>query len=97
MLPVANAPVAVPIPAHIETAAPQQFVWSWPMFLAGVYLLGLCVLLLRLAIGTMRVRRLLHGAVLWDGRLTHASCATPITVGWIQPTVILPVDWTAWP
>jgi bla regulator protein BlaR1 len=71
--------------------------WNWTAFLAGVYFLGLGVLLIRLAIGTWRVRRLLCGSVLRDGRLTHASCVTPITVGWIRPAVVLPVSWAEWP
>jgi bla regulator protein blaR1 len=96
-LPVADGLAAVPIPVHIETAASQPFVWSWSAFFTGAYLLGMTVFVLRLAIGTMRVRWLLRGAILRDGRLTHAACSTPITVGWVQPTVILPFNWPEWP
>jgi bla regulator protein BlaR1 len=97
-LPVIHAPVvsAVRMPAATP-APPKAFVWSWPAFFAGVYALVFGVLLIRLAIGTMRVRSLLRGAAMRDGRLTHASCVTPITVGWIRPAVVLPVSWAEWP
>jgi bla regulator protein BlaR1 len=97
MLPVENGAAPASTQMRTAAAAAQPIVWSWPAFLAAVYLLGVCVLLLRLAIGTARVRRLLRGAVLRDGRLTHPACSTPITVGWVQPSVILPADWTEWP
>jgi uncharacterized protein (TIGR03435 family) len=76
---------------------PPTFVWSWRPILMALYLLVMAVLLTRLAVGTWRVRNLLRGAVLQDARRTHAACATPVTVGWIQPAVILPVDWPQWP
>jgi hypothetical protein len=76
---------------------PARFDWNWPVAFAGVYLLVAGVFLLRLALGTMRVRRLLRDAARDDGRLTHPSCAAPVTVGWIKPSVILPVEWIEWP
>ena len=87
-------------PVQVQTPKPvprRAFVWSWPAFFAGVYLLGLALLLIRLAIGTTRVRSFLRGAVMRDGRLTHASCATPVTVGWVRPAVVLPAGWAEWP
>jgi beta-lactamase regulating signal transducer with metallopeptidase domain len=87
-------------PVQMPTAKPaprEAFVWSWPAFFAGAYLLGLALLLIRLAIGTMRVRTFLRGAEMRNGRLTHASCTTPVTVGWMRPAVILPAGWPEWP
>ena len=30
------------------------------------------------------------------GRLTSAACASPVTVGWLRPVVILPETWQEW-
>ena len=65
--------------------------------LLGAYLLGLCFLLIRLAIGTVRVRRLVRDAVLHDGVSTSSLCAAPVTVGFFHPTVIFPEHWGQWP
>ena len=64
---------------------------------AGVYLLGLCLLLFRLAIGTVRARRLVRDAVLCDGMRTSPLCAAPVTVGFFHPAVIFPEGWRQWP
>jgi protein involved in polysaccharide export with SLBB domain len=61
-----------------------------------MYLLGLCVLLARLTIGTMRAHTLARRAVDRAGRLTSACCAAPVTVGWLHPVVILPEHWSQW-
>src|SRR5579863_917544 len=83
-------------------ADPSRFDWSWPAASAGLYLAGLYLLvsgtfLLRLGIGTVRVRRLKRDAAFQDGRLTHPGCSAPVTIGWIEPAVILPVEWPEWP
>src|SRR5689334_9091452 len=52
----------------------------------AVYFLGASVLLLRLAIGTIRANR-----------LTSASCVVPITVGLLRPRIILPASSRDWP
>jgi hypothetical protein len=68
----------------------------WPELALGLYLLGLGALLVRLTIGTVRARTLARRAVHRDGRLTSASCAAPVTVGWFHPVVLLPENWIQW-
>jgi protein involved in polysaccharide export with SLBB domain len=68
----------------------------WPKLALGLYLLGLGVLLARLTIGTVRAHTLARRAVNRAGRLTSASCAAPVTVGWLRPVVILPEQWLQW-
>ena len=64
--------------------------------LIGLYCLVACALLVRLAIGTVQARRLYRGAVRRAGRATSVRCATPISVGWLSPVVILPDGWEHW-
>jgi hypothetical protein len=65
--------------------------------MAGIYLLGVAVLLGRLTIGTVRAHLLVRTAANRDGRLTSTMCAAPVTVGWLRPSVILPECWREWP
>jgi beta-lactamase regulating signal transducer with metallopeptidase domain/TolA-binding protein len=65
--------------------------------LLGVYLLGLCLLLFRLGLGTIRAHRLVRDAALHDGVLTSLLCAAPVTVGFFRPTLIFPEHWRQWP
>lgn len=65
--------------------------------LLGVYLSGLCLLLSRLALGTLRARKLVRDAVLHDAVLTSTICAAPVTVGFFHPTMIFPEHWRQWP
>ena len=64
--------------------------------LVSVYLLGLSLLLFRLAIGTVRARRFAREAVLHRGVRTSSLCAAPVTVGFFHPMVILPERWCHW-
>ena len=68
---------------HITPPAEQSSAFDWTL---GVYLLGLCILLARLAIGTIRANR-----------LTSASCVVPVTVGLLHPRIILPECSRDWP
>jgi beta-lactamase regulating signal transducer with metallopeptidase domain len=61
-----------------------------------IYVLGVLILLLRLAIGSLHARALMRRAQSEAGMLTSDACASPITVGWLRPAVILPTDWTQW-
>jgi beta-lactamase regulating signal transducer with metallopeptidase domain len=95
-----SAADAVAVPAEAQTTAidaPLRSRWSWRTFLTGLYLLGLATFLLRLAVGTLQVRRLVRSAIVDNGNVTHAACSTPVTVGWLNPIVILPADWSQWP
>ncbi len=65
------------IPRDVSPPVPSG--WSWDALLFGVYLAGAGALLLRLAVGTIRARR-----------LTESACAAPITVGLLRPRIILP-------
>jgi len=69
---------------------------DWELYLAGVYLAGALVLLVRLAVGTIQANRLRRTAAIRRGRLTSDCCATPITVGWFRPSLILPHGWDHW-
>jgi uncharacterized protein (TIGR03435 family) len=78
-----------------SVAAPSRL--NRHTILLSIYLLGLCALLLRLAFGTVRARRLMRRSVVRDGRLTSSSCAAPVTTGWFRAKVILPEEWPGWP
>jgi bla regulator protein BlaR1 len=74
-------PIATPAPVSLSA----QF-WNWGEACLAVYLIGAFVLLLRLAIGTIRANR-----------LTCASCASPVTVGFLRPRILLPESSSEWP
>lgn len=84
--------------ALFVNAAPRQstgrFRGTW--VLIGLYGLVAGALLVRLAIGTVHARRLYRGAVRRAGRATSVRCATPISVGWLSPVLILPDGWERW-
>jgi bla regulator protein blaR1 len=83
---------------HLEILQPvtRRLGGNWQEVMLGVYLLVFFSLLVRLAIGTAKAHRLVSNAVLRDGRRTSFSCAAPVTVGWLHPTVILPEQWCQW-
>jgi TonB family protein len=65
-------------------------------WLTDAYLVGFCFLLARLVAGTLRAHRLIRRAANRGGKLTSALCTAPITVGWLNPVVILPESWQQW-
>ena len=93
-----SANEAIIPPDTLSTAfVPSPLLSTRQAVLLGVYLSGLCLLLLRLAIGTVRARRLVRQSVLQDGMRISSLCAAPVTVGFLHPTVILPETWCLWP
>jgi beta-lactamase regulating signal transducer with metallopeptidase domain len=78
--------------APLDRSGLSRGIWV----LIGVYCLGACALLARLAIGTVHARRLYRSTVIRAGRATSVRCATPITVGWLSPVLILPDGWERW-
>ena len=97
ILPPDRTPAVVllpqPSPAGLVSTTPASPVSSPALSPArkgggyiAIYLFGVGVFLLRLAIGTIRANR-----------LTSASCVVPVTVGWLRPRVILPGSARDWP
>jgi beta-lactamase regulating signal transducer with metallopeptidase domain len=85
--PAGNLSTAVLQPRPVSTGQVVLF---------GVYLLGLCLLLLRLTIGTVRARTLVRDALHQDGMCVSSLCAAPMTVGFFHPTVVVPEHWHEW-
>jgi beta-lactamase regulating signal transducer with metallopeptidase domain len=89
----AKAPIKISSTGVLRSTEVDPKIAVW----LGAYLLGLCLLLFRLAIGTVRARRLGRDAVLHDGVRTSSLCAAPVTVGFFHPTLIFPEHWRQWP
>jgi bla regulator protein BlaR1 len=96
VLPPDRTPVVAllppPLPAGLADASPRTSPvrrnggYALPDTLTVIYFLGFGVLLLRLAIGTIRATR-----------LTSSSCVVPVTVGLLHPRIILPKSSHGWP
>ena len=84
------------IPFDVDPSAASSISPGVTWMLVAIYLVGVTLLLARLAIGTLHARRLCRAAVIHAGRATSARCATPITVGWLSPVLILPEGWDRW-
>jgi GWxTD domain-containing protein len=101
--PETAAVIFAPLPAAgtasspVAATVPSTGVWNRRMVALAIYGLVAAALLVRLTAGTLRARRLIRSAVLVDGRLSSAVCASPVTVGWFRPVVILPDTWRQWP
>ena len=89
---------AKPEDGPMTTAASEgsQPGMSWATVAMVVYVGGVGILLLRLAMGLRRTRAMRRGGLQTKGRLTHPDCVTPMTVGLVAPAVILPTDWANW-
>ena len=86
-----------PLPLFLGTVPSpitDRFRGAW--LLVGLYCFVAFALLTRLAIGTVHARRLRRQAVNSAGRATSVRCATPISVGWWSPVLILPDGWQHW-
>jgi beta-lactamase regulating signal transducer with metallopeptidase domain len=98
---VAMADSSPPIPTQAQlTATPSTKLSSpipWRMLAFGVYVSGAVFFLLRLAVGTYQVCKMLSSSTLDRVRHVHASCTTPITIGWLRPVMILPASSAEWP
>ena len=77
--------------------SPRHPSWNWTACLLGVYLLGVAVFLVRLALGTLQAQLLVRRAFHRDGKLFSGACGAPVTVGWLRPVVVLPESWSQWP
>lgn len=111
LAPAARAPEAILPPATAPylrdqgtsttpTARPVEQpgqVWSWWWLALAGYFLGFGALLVRLAAGTLQVRKIVRRATPIEGALVNAQCAALVTVGWLRPVIVLPENWQSWP
>jgi GWxTD domain-containing protein len=86
-------PLPLILPMAHASALEHSTKFVWPV---AIYLLGVCALLARLFLGTVRANRLAGQATEHNGMLTSASCTAPIAVGFLRPRVILPEYWGNW-
>src|SRR6185295_3666095 len=92
--PAVAAADAVPV-----EPAPATFAWpSFEQLMVGLYLTGVCVLAVYRLMGWLLLRR-----VLARSRSLRPAClresadvVTPVAVGVLRPSVILPADWRTW-
>lgn len=63
--------------------------WSAEKVMVAVWLMGVMALLSRLLTGTIRTHRL--------RRMAGEGLVTPVTVGWLRPSIILPAASSDWP
>jgi hypothetical protein len=81
----------VPRHAPIQASAPREVDW----FELGYAAIALA-LLARFAVGMFLVRRLIAGSTPL-GRFHESSrISVPLTVGWLRPVILLPIDWRQW-
>ena len=77
---------------------------SWTQALLSLYLIGALALIARFLFGYLFTRRLVRASrpidreiPLVDAALLESSwISAPMTVGWIRPKVLLPIDWREW-
>ena len=76
---------ALPVPSIDTQPFRQPPVAWWPAIVASVYTAGVLVLLCGAARAWWKSRALIRQARHVRGRLTHARCVAPVTVGVLQP------------
>ena len=69
---------------------------TWSGAAGAMYVTGVALFLLRFALGWRRARAIRRDAIHVQGRLAHPACVTPLTIGVVDPLVILPIDWVSW-
>jgi beta-lactamase regulating signal transducer with metallopeptidase domain len=101
LLPPLNEPTSYAVapsfdPAPLPLASPSHATWNWTSALLVMYLAGASLFLIRLLAGAIQTRSLIRRAQARDGHLFSASCATPVTLGWLRPVVLLPANAEQW-
>ena len=90
----------MPEPSRASTKPASRL--DWPGMLAGLYALVLAFFFIRLAAGWFALRRVLRGSVrvALAGRppiFESPSIASPLTLGVLRPSIVLPIGWRVWP
>ncbi|MCP5116538.1 MAG: M56 family metallopeptidase, partial [bacterium] len=70
---------------------------DWRAIAGLIYSTGLILLSGRLILGLWFRRRFLRGATVIEGGLLESSATrVPVTLGWVSPRIILPLEWRSW-
>jgi TonB family protein len=86
--------VAPPVPIPAESRS-EPFPWGKAVGI--VYGAGALVSLIRLGAGYRYARRLARGAQRIEADLYESNAvAVPVTIGWLHPKILLPVQWRGW-
>ncbi len=113
---VLRASPAVPLAAPAAPAQPSPLVLTggtaaaigsasrWPTGLelaAAVYVIGVLIMLARMAFGYLFTRRLVHAArpieCAWAADVYESGwISVPLTAGFLQPRILLPAGWESW-
>ena len=82
----------LPHPIHAEPRRPVD----WKEAAAYVYAVIAAAFLARFGTGVFLIRRVVaHSNAVRDFR-ESGSVAVPLTVGWLRPTILLPIEWREW-
>src|SRR5215813_133198 len=78
-------------------AEPPRLPRNWGWITLVCYFMGVGAMVIRMAIGAIQARSMIRQATFVDGARVSAQCASPVTVGWLRPLVVLPEGWRSWP
>jgi len=104
--PGAPAVAEAPVGPRVQSQIPAMPGPVWPLTVIGAYAVGVLFFLARLAVGWVMMRRLVRRSRPWGqpeaNRAEIVICesplvATPLTVGFVSPVIILPATWPSWP
>ncbi len=83
------------VPAAMVAATPRRSL-DWREVAEYAYAATALAFFGRFALGLLLVRRLIAKSVAVDGFRESASIAVPLTVGWLRPQILLPMEWREW-
>lgn len=96
--PAESSSAATPLrPGPRATGVVPRPVSARPDWLSMAYLLVAGVLLIRFVHGAIRAAFIRKHAQPEQGFFSSPECASPITIGFWRPVIMLPVAWTEWP
>jgi beta-lactamase regulating signal transducer with metallopeptidase domain len=98
--------VSEPIPAipfsTVPTPAATRLVFTWPVGILAIYLFGVVLLSVRMALGWRVMWSLVAGAreiqlQTYPTFSESSRISTPVTIGILVPRIVLPLSWGSWP
>ena len=87
-----------PLPAPMPVVIPGRTEWrpNLSEVALSVWAVGMLFLLVRLLTGMLLARKLALRSREIDGFFESDLVRVPFTIGWLRPTILLPVEWRGW-